>query len=126
MEENGAKNKLTLNENSNLKGSLRNDMSNNNDQIEDKKNENKENNEVDKIQISLQNESNQIPPQKTTCEIVCQFIKKLAHELFIEGFGGMAQGLFCTLIGGTIVCQIGKWCKRKEYFGKLLFAFGSL
>ena len=126
MEENGTKSKLTLNENSNLKGSSKNDNNKNNDQIEDIKKENIENKEVDKIEISPQNDSNEIPSPKTKSEIICLFIKNLAHELFIEGFGGMAQGLFCTLIAGTIVCQIGKWCKRKEYFGKLLFAFGSL
>ena len=129
MEENGTKKKLTLNENSKLKESTRNHLNNNNEEVQNKIKENTEMNEVDKIQITsnpIQNEENQNNSQKTTSEKICQFIKNLAHELFIEGFGGMAQGLFCTLIAGTIVCQIGKWCKRKEYFGKLLYAFGSL
>ena len=125
----GQKKKLTLNENSKLKESTRNHLNNNNEEAQNKIKENTEMNEVDKIQITsnpIQNEENQNNSQKTTSEKICQFIKNLAHELFIEGFGGMAQGLFCTLIAGTIVCQIGKWCKRKEYFGKLLYAFGSL
>ena len=129
MEENGTKNKLTLNENSNLKESTRNNLNNNNEEAQNKIKENPEMNGVNKIQIASnppQNEENQNNSPKTTSGKVCQFIKNLAHELFIEGFGGMAQGLFCTLIAGTIVCQIGKWCKRKEYFGKLLYAFGSL
>jgi len=129
MEENGTKKKLTLNENSKLKESTRNHLNNNNEEVQNKIKENTEMNEVDKIQITsnpIQNEENQNNSQKTTSEKICQFIKNLAYELFIEGFGGMAQGLFCTLIAGTIVCQIGKWCKRREYFGKLLYAFGSL
>ncbi|MDR1837897.1 MAG: PTS sugar transporter subunit IIC [Treponema sp.] len=35
--------------------------------------------------------------------------KKLAARWFITAFGGMAYGLFATLIAGTIVNQIGKW-----------------
>jgi len=35
--------------------------------------------------------------------------KKLAMRWFITAFGGMAYGLFATLIAGTIVNQIGKW-----------------
>lgn len=33
-------------------------------------------------------------------------IKKLLHEIFIDGLGGMAIGLFATLIIGTIINQI--------------------
>jgi uncharacterized membrane protein len=36
-------------------------------------------------------------------------VKKLASRWFITAFGGMAYGLFATLIAGTIVNQIGKW-----------------
>lgn len=34
-------------------------------------------------------------------------MKKLLNRIFIEGLSGMAQGLFATLIIGTILCQIG-------------------
>lgn len=37
------------------------------------------------------------------------FIKKGFNRYFIEAFTGMAQGLFCTLIAGTILGQIGAW-----------------
>ena len=57
---------------------------------------------------------------------ICQIIKNICHEIFIDGFGGMAQGLFCTLIAGTIICQIGKWCVKSKYFGKTLYSFGSI
>lgn len=35
-------------------------------------------------------------------------IKKYLNRLFIDGLSGMAQGLFATLIIGTIISQIGK------------------
>ncbi len=34
-------------------------------------------------------------------------MKKILKEIFIDGLGGMAVGLFATLIIGTIICQIG-------------------
>lgn len=36
-------------------------------------------------------------------------VKKLATRWFIDAFSGMAQGLFCTLIAGTILAQIAGW-----------------
>ncbi len=35
-------------------------------------------------------------------------LKKFANRYFIVAFSGMANGLFCTLIAGTIVCQIAR------------------
>lgn len=35
--------------------------------------------------------------------------KTLAKRWFIDAFTGMAQGLFCTLIAGTILSQIAGW-----------------
>ena len=35
--------------------------------------------------------------------------KRLAKRWFIDAFSGMAQGLFCTLIAGTILAQIASW-----------------
>lgn len=35
--------------------------------------------------------------------------KFLSKRWFIQAFTGMAQGLFCTLIAGTILAQIGGW-----------------
>lgn len=37
-------------------------------------------------------------------------LKKAGKRYFIDAFSGMAQGLFCTLIAGTILGQIAKWC----------------
>ena len=81
--------------------------------------------EIKEIKIEQNSDENN-NDNNTKKNKICQFIKDLCHELFIEGFGGMAQGLFCTLIVGTIVCQIGKWCKSDLYFGKMLYAFGSI
>ncbi|MBQ3132951.1 MAG: PTS sugar transporter subunit IIC [Clostridia bacterium] len=36
-----------------------------------------------------------------------KWLTKILHEIFIDGLGGMATGLFSTLIIGTIIKQIG-------------------
>ena len=46
-------------------------------------------------------------------------LKKLASRWFIDAFSGMAQGLFCTLIAGTILSQIAGWI-GDNYFGNTL------
>ncbi len=38
-----------------------------------------------------------------------QLLKKFANRYFIVAFAGMANGLFCTLIAGTIICQIARF-----------------
>ncbi len=42
-------------------------------------------------------------------------IKRLAKRYFIDAFTGMAQGLFCTLIAGTILAQIASWCGDNNF-----------
>ena len=37
----------------------------------------------------------------------CMEMKKLLDRIFIDGLGGMAHGLFATLIIGTIIQQAG-------------------
>lgn len=37
-------------------------------------------------------------------------LKTACKRYFIDAFSGMAQGLFCTLIAGTILAQIADWC----------------
>lgn len=44
------------------------------------------------------------------------YFKELPKRYFIMAFSGMAQGLFVTLIAGTILAQIAGWC------GENLFA----
>lgn len=54
------------------------------------------------------------------------YLKTLPKRYFITAFTGMAQGLFCTLIAGTILCQIASWIGDKSGFGLLLKYIGSL
>ena len=51
--------------------------------------------------------------------------KRLFSRWFIDAFTGMAQGLFVTLIAGTIIGQIGSWC-GDNVFGHFLVALGNL
>ncbi len=48
----------------------------------------------------------EISPTKK--ETFLKLLKKFANRYFIVAFAGMANGLFCTLIAGTIVCQIAR------------------
>ena len=36
-------------------------------------------------------------------------LKEICNRWFIQAFSGMAQGLFVTLIAGTILAQIAGW-----------------
>jgi hypothetical protein len=47
-----------------------------------------------------------VPEEKTPGQKIWQTVKKLAHRWFIVAMGGMAMGLFATLIAGTIMQQI--------------------
>lgn len=51
-------------------------------------------------------------------------MKKLLHEIFIDGLGGMATGLFATLIIGTIIVQISALIPGS--FGSYVFLAGKL
>lgn len=42
-------------------------------------------------------------------------VKKLCKRYFIDAFTGMSQGLFCTLIAGTILAQIASWCGDNSF-----------
>lgn len=44
-----------------------------------------------------------------------QVVKKYCKRYFIDAFTGMAQGLFCTLIAGTILAQIASWCGHNGF-----------
>ena len=59
------------------------------------------------------------PVPSTKKEKVVAGIKKYAKRYFIDAFTGMAQGLFCTLIAGTILGQIASWC-GDNFFAYLL------
>lgn len=50
--------------------------------------------------------------------------KKILNEIFIDGLGGMASGLFATLIIGTIIQQIGNLIPGSV--GEYLFMIGKV
>lgn len=64
-------------------------------------------------------------PEQNGRRTAKQYIKYLAHRYFIEAFSGMALGLFCTLIIGTIIGQIGSLCGENP-FGKILYYIGYI
>lgn len=43
------------------------------------------------------------------------YLKQLPKRYFITAFSGMAQGLFVTLIAGTILAQIAGWCGENPF-----------
>lgn len=51
-------------------------------------------------------------------------MKKFLDRIFIDGLTGMAQGLFATLIIGTIIQQIGTYCGGN--IGALIFTLGKV
>ena len=52
-------------------------------------------------------------------------VKKYADRWFIKAFSGMAQGLFCTLIAGTIFEQIGK-CFGNTAFAEIVISIAKI
>ncbi len=67
-------------------------------------------------------ESKEVQKQSST---VWQTVKSVLRYIFIDGLGGMATGLFCTLIIGTIICQISTLIGTDNFFGKQLYNVGS-
>ncbi len=62
---------------------------------------------------------------KNKCNIK-ETIKNLSNRWFITAFSGMAQGLFCTLIAGTIIALIAKWVGTENQVGYMLNVFATL
>ena len=58
---------------------------------------------------TLKEENTEINAKKTIKDKFIFWIKFLFKRWFIDAFTGMAQGLFCTLIAGTILAQISNW-----------------
>ncbi len=53
------------------------------------------------------------------------YLKELPKRYFITAFSGMAQGLFVTLIAGTILSQIAGWV-GDNYFGLTLLYIANI
>lgn len=56
---------------------------------------------------------------------VVKYIKQMPKKYFITAFSGMAQGLFVTLIAGTILGQIASWIGDNA-FGNILLAISKI
>ena len=56
---------------------------------------------------------------------VKEYFKSLPKRYFITAFSGMAQGLFVTLIAGTILAQIAGWI-GDNYIGKTLLYIANI
>lgn len=56
---------------------------------------------------------------------VKDYFKTLPKRYFITAFSGMAQGLFCTLIAGTILAQIAGWIGN-NVVGNSLMVFANV
>ena len=56
----------------------------------------------------------------STKDKILSKVKYFLKRWFIDAFSGMAQGLFCTLIAGTILEQIASWCGDNAFAGMLL------
>ncbi len=56
------------------------------------------------------------------------YLKELPKRYFITAFSGMAQGLFVTLIAGTILAQIAGWINApgKNFIGDALLYIANL
>ncbi len=69
----------------------------------------------------------QAEKQKTsTCkEKAINYLKTLPKRYFITAFSGMAQGLFVTLIAGTILAQIAGWIGN-NYVGNTLLYIANI
>ena len=55
-----------------------------------------------------------------------KYFKELPKRYFITAFSGMAQGLFCTLIAGTILAQIAGWIGKENYIGQTLLIIANI
>ena len=54
------------------------------------------------------------------------YLKALPKRYFITAFSGMAQGLFVTLIAGTILAQIAGWIGNTNYVGRTLLYIANI
>ena len=71
-------------------------------------------------------ETKEIQEQKPTLKDRAKaYLSALPKRYFITAFSGMAQGLFVTLIAGTILAQIAGWL-GDNYFGRTLLYIANI
>ena len=54
------------------------------------------------------------------------YFKELPKRYFITAFSGMALGLFCTLIAGTIIGMVANWIGRDNFLGYFLYVVSTV
>ena len=64
--------------------------------------------------------------KRTFGAAVKEYFQTLPKRYFITAFSGMAQGLFVTLIAGTILEQIAGWIGSDNYLGYLLLKIAKI
>ena len=74
--------------------------------------------------VKMDNEVKVESPEKTSGK-VWKVVKKLSKRWFIDAFSGMAQGLFVTLIAGTILSLIAGWI-GDNYVGNTLKSIANI
>ena len=67
----------------------------------------------------IQPSENAAPTEKSKKESALDRVRYFSKRWFIDAFSGMAQGLFCTLIAGTILAQIASWCGDNAFAATL-------
>ncbi|MCQ2387906.1 MAG: hypothetical protein MJ066_05640, partial [Clostridia bacterium] len=53
------------------------------------------------------------------------YLKEIPKRYFITAFSGMAQGLFCTLIAGTIIALFAGYL-GDNFLGRFLTSFSTI
>ena len=73
----------------------------------------------------LQEQTQAVEKKTTVKDNFFAYLKALPKRFFITAFSGMAQGLFVTLIAGTILAQIAGWI-GDNYIGNTLLYVANI
>ncbi len=87
--------------------------------------EEKETNEIEEIKVEEAAPSQEAEAKPSLKKKALAYLKALPKRYFITAFSGMAQGLFVTLIAGTILAQIAGWI-GKNYVGNTLLYIANI
>ena len=77
------------------------------------------------MEENTKEETELVEQKPTVKEKAKAYFKALPKRYFITAFSGMAQGLFVTLIAGTILAQIAGWI-GDNYVGNTLLAIANI
>lgn len=70
--------------------------------------------------------NNEPTPKQSAGKRLLGYLKALPSRYFITAFSGMAQGLFVTLIAGTILALVAGWIGTDNYVGGTLNVIASI